>query len=367
MSSGSPIVQSEKGAIIMRKFPKEYLLFYIQMTFVGIFLLVLLAYNIDISEKSFFENQIYSPQVSGIQVEDPNVMTEQKGTVHMDSARFPENQSYMLYRYLIEAYGEIVRAAYGTEDVFDLSEYLREGRFFSSEDYAKKRKVAVIGTEVLPETWMENGKRYYGYNQQLYEVIGVFEETESPLDYTTYLNLTSVLEAESNYGIFYVDAENKETVASVLNQLQQTLSGEYKISAVTYDSVIDYGLDTMSNTLFQFAVLAGIFHLLLTSVFFVTRQSYTIAVQKLCGLTRKDLLGKYGIRCFGLFLAAAVSIWAWIWVLRTCLGDFFALEKLAGYHYAVMFAGLFLLLTVITVYIVNLAAKVNISDVLKGR
>ena len=40
----------------MRKFPKEYLLFYIQMTFVGIFLLVLLAYNIDIHEENKIDN-----------------------------------------------------------------------------------------------------------------------------------------------------------------------------------------------------------------------------------------------------------------------------------------------------------------------
>jgi hypothetical protein len=49
------------------------------------------------------------------------------------------------------------------------------------------------------------------------------------------------------------------------------------------------------------------------------------------------------------------------------MGSFFALDKLALYHFMIMGGGLIFVGIAVVFFIVKLARRVNISDTLKGR
>lgn len=366
LSQKYALVQGRKGTH-MRFISKEYLLYYLQTTFVGVFVLVLLAYNVDATEKTYLNNGMYSNNVYGVQIENPKEMQGIEQNTKLDVMNIPVSKDFMIYKSLIEGGDEIVRAIYGTDDVFKLASYLKEGRFFNTDDYKNNTLTAVIGSDVLPETWTENGKRYYGYNKQKYEVIGIFKETGSNLDFATYLNLCRVLQDESNYGTYYVDADSEDVVMDVIDSLTKKQTEDYKAEKIPYSSTMSYGMSPMENTLFIFAVLAGGFHMILTSIFLITRQQYTVAIHKLCGMTYKDILLKYGKRMTVIFVLSFASIVLCINLMKTFWGNFFALEKLMTVHYAIM-AGIMLMISVlIVICIANLTKRVDISAVLKGR
>ena len=138
----------------MKFISKEYLLYYLQATFVGVFLLVLLAYNVDTTEKNFINNGMYSENVSGVQIENPKEMQGVDQETSLDVKSMETKNGFMLYKYLIESGNEIVRAVYGTDDVFKLSSYIGDGRFFNESEncylgYERKRGALLQFNELL--------------------------------------------------------------------------------------------------------------------------------------------------------------------------------------------------------------------------
>ncbi len=126
-------------------------------------------------------------------------------------------------------------------------------------------------------------------------------------------------------------------------------------------------LGGMNNTLLVFAVLAAIFNLMVTTIFFVTRRKYTVSIQKLCGMTKKNLIWAYGKDMFLIITGSFLSMLFLITFFADYLGSFFTLEQLTWHHW-LMSAGTLLVLGIATTgYIVRLAERVNISDTLKGR
>ena len=107
--------------------------------------------------------------------------------------------------------------------------------------------------------------------------------------------------------------------------------------------------------------------MILTSIFLITRQQYTVAIQKLCGMTYRDILLKYGKRMTAIFVLSFASIVLCINLMKTFWGDFFALERLVNAHYAIMAGIMFLISFLIVICIANLTKRVDISAVLKGR
>ena len=346
----------------MKKMSYEYILFYLQILFIALFVLVLLAYTLDMSEKDFFERRMYSENVQGIQLGD----SAKDEDVALAIPNL-DNTDFMIYRYLVDDM-EIQRGVYGTSDIFKYSDYIAEGRFFSNEDYNEKSKTVVMGQNILSQTIEENGKRYYGYDQQLYEVIGVFKDTGTVLDDTIYFNLPSLLESEDNMGLYYVDAKDSESVQKVLSAMQKNAGSSYSTMLVAYESNADYiGLNRTSKALLVFAVFAALCNLFITVIFFVTHKKYKVAIQKLCGMTSKDLALLYGKDIMLIVLLSFLSVLLIINVLSKYLGLFFTLDKLASYHFLIT-GIILLLLGVVTIYcVMRLAKGVNISDSLKDR
>jgi hypothetical protein len=344
------------------KLSYEYILLFLQILFIALFVLVLLAYNLDIAEKNFLESRMFSENVQGIQLGDKRV--DKDVTVEIPEIN---NSEFMMYKNLVDS-GEIVRGVYGTGDIFGFSSYISEGRFFNADDYAKQTRAVVIGPGILPRTTRENGKRYFPYDQRMYEVVGVFSSTDTVLDNAVYINLTSLLGTENNMALYYVDALNPDTVNKVLSELQAYAEGKYISAFVKYEPNVEYfGLTRTLDALLIFAVLAAVFNLLITIISFVTHKKYKVAVQKLYGMTSRNLAWNYGRSIFAIIAASFISVILVIVGTSRHMGALFTLDKLAGYHYGIM-GGILILLWVAMVYfIVKLAGKVNISDTLKGR
>lgn len=358
-------VLSNKGTIFMKKISIEYILYYLQITFIGVFLIILLAYNLNLSSQGFLDRQMYSENVHGIQLSNLSYASENSD--QLDLSFINLENDFMFYKYISDESSEIIRGIYGTDDVFSFSKYISKGRFFNSDDYMNKTLTAVIGSNMLSKTIEENGKYYFGYSQELFEVVGVFKQTDSDLDNSVYLNLTYLLNKDSNAGLYYVDALDEATVSEVLSAIGDIIPKNFEHYLVEYESVNEYGLDSMSNTLYIFAVLAALIHLLLTTIFFITRNQYTIAVQKLCGMTKKSIFIKYGRYMFILICVSFITIALIISLFTYFLNDFFSMEQLVYGHFTILLLILFLIGFLITLCIVFLSEKVNISATLKGR
>lgn len=350
----------------MKRISFAWILYYLQLTFVGIFILVLCAYNMDVKQKDFLKRSMYTEHVQGVQLSS-EYLTSVCGEVVDFEIPQTNTGDFMLYKGLSEDYNEIVRGIYGTNDIFKYSGYLKKGRFFQESDYKNKTATAVIGSSMVNRTYTKNGKQYFGYNNQLFEVIGIFKETSSDLDFTVYLNLTCLIETMDNYGLYYVDAQSAHIVDEVVNTMQTNAKGNYSCSKVAYEATSTYGLSSMNNTLLFCAILAALINLLILTIFFVTNRRYSVAIQKLCGLTKIDLFLQYGKNVLILLLLSFLSVYFIIHDFSRYMGFFFELNSLAWQHYMVT-AGLLLLIgIVVTYYIVKQAERIDISSTLKGR
>ncbi len=154
----------------MKRAPFKWILYYLQLTFVGVFVLVLCVYNMEVKQKDFLQRGMYTENVQGIQLSS-NYLSSVCGEVVDFNIPQINTGDFMIYKRLSEEYNEIVRGIYGTKDVFNYSSYIKKGRFFEQSDYTEKSAVAVIGYSMLDRIYTENGIQYFGYDNQLYEVI----------------------------------------------------------------------------------------------------------------------------------------------------------------------------------------------------
>lgn len=350
----------------MKRVSFEWILYYLQITFVGIFVLVLGVYNMGVKQKDFLERGMYTDNVQGMQLSSDYLVSVCGETVDFSIPQI-NSGDFMIYKRLSEEYNEIVRGIYGTKDIFEYSSYIKLGKFFDESDYKDKSATAVIGSSMLDKIYTENGKQYFGYDNQLFEVIGIFKETNSDLDYTVYLNLTSLIENMDNYGLYYVDAKTSEIVENVMQSMETNAGKKYSISRVSYEAKTVYGLSAMNNTLLFCAIFAAMINLLISSAFFVADKRYTVAIQKMCGMVRKDLLIQYGKNILILLLISLISVYLIVYYFSGYMGFFFELNSLGWQHYAITAVFLVLIGIVVTRYIVKQAESVDICSTLKGR
>jgi hypothetical protein len=135
-----------------------------------------------------------------------------------------------------------------------------------------------------------------------------------------------------------------------------------------YQSPVHYGgIGGVNHTMLLTAVTAAILNLLITAIFFVTHKKYKVAIQKLYGMTTKNLAWSYGKSFAATVAVSFVSVVLIIYGLSQNMGSFFALDKLALYHFMIMGGGLIFVGIAVVFFIVKLARRVNISDTLKGR
>ena len=342
---------------------KFYFLYLVQLFMIGIFALVLLGYSIKTGEKDFFENEMFSKSVRGLQMSDPRLKEEVNFTPPMI-----DGEKYMIWRYLSYGESEIVRGIFGTDVVFGFSSLIGEGRFFTAQDYAGGTRTAVLGADSAANTTEHDGKKYFVYNNTEYEVIGIFAKRNDPADRAVFLNL-SALDAgiDQTAGIYYVDAADSATVGKVIDRIRADVNGVFTINDVVFEPHVSTVLGKMQYTLLFFSSIAVLLCLVITGIFLVTGQRYKIAVRKLCGMTKKDFLLLYGKLNLAVGAAAYILIFAAAYLLSNVLK--ISILTNAGpepVHYILTGILLLVIGACNTLFTSKMCDDIDISCVLKG-
>lgn len=342
---------------------KLYLLYLLQLFVIGVFILVLLGAYIQMGKKNYFANEMFTENVKGLQIS--SMQSNEMGGL---SIPILFDQDYMVYRYIPIVGEGAVRGVFGTSDVFGFSAFLKEGRFFTEDDYNEKTTTAVIGQDMIEETLQHDGKRFYLYGNSEYEVIGVFAKQRNIVDQTVFLNLTALDEdINPKDGIYYVDAKKQDTVDTVVEALRTGNGDRFTLESVEFVPSTTWMLGNIFTTLFVFCTISAALCLVINSIFLINGQRYSIAVKKLCGMTKPDLFAHYVKIMAGLTIAAFVLIPVAMRILTSLIPDsVFGNTGLNGWHYLV--TGLILVLIGLcnTYYITHLSSAVDISSMLKG-
>ncbi len=343
---------------------KIYILYVLQCFFIGLLVLVMLGYKMQVERKGFLDNEMFSENVHGLQMSSGELQ-------EMVDFRLPQiqDQPYMLYRYLSYGANECVRGVYGTQDVFGFSKYLASGRFFSKEDHEDAKPVAVLGSRAYSNAVERDGKSIYVYNNTEYEVIGVFAQNDTLLDRAVFLNLTALEETMSQYcGVYYVDAPDKAVVEDVVQRIREDSGGAWTIFDVEHETPGSVQMGKMGFTLFVFSSISALLCLLITTIFLISGQRYSIAVKKLVGMTKREMfienIRKMGMVCASAFGLICGAMAVFTNVLKV---PFFITSDVGIVHYGILGAALLLLGAGNALYATRLTGSVELSTVLKGR
>ncbi|MBQ3423198.1 MAG: ABC transporter permease, partial [Romboutsia sp.] len=109
--------------------------------------------------------------------------------------------------------------------VFNNSYNLLDGRFFTTEDFNKNNKLAVIGKDVLKYTKVNGNKRYIFRGLDRYEVIGIIgkDDLSSKYDNKIIYNLDSILNDDEilNKYTWWVDSydKNKSEIKDIISNI----------------------------------------------------------------------------------------------------------------------------------------------------
>lgn len=342
---------------------KIYMLYLLQLFIIGVFILVLLGDHIQMGKKNFFENEMFTEHVKGLQMSSQQLNETVEFSIPILS-----DKDYMVYRYISNSEKAAVRGVFGTSDVFGFSAMLKEGRFFTDDDYDAKTMTAVIGTNIISETLEHDGKRFYLYDNAEYEVIGVFAEQGNIADRAVFLNLMALDENISQTGgIYYVDAKEQDTVNAVITKMESEIRNRFTVTNIAFEAMTSRELGRYFTTLFVFCNISAILCLVITTIFLIAGQRYSIAVRKLCGMTKRDLFVHFGKIMAGITIAAFLLILIAMQLLTSLMPiSVFRDSGINGGHYLIMGLILVVIGFCNTYYITRLSSAVDISSVLKG-
>lgn len=342
---------------------KVYTLYLMQLVIIGIFILVLSGDRIHMGQKNYFENEMFTEHVKGLQMS--NLQLNEK--VAFLIPILPDTD-YMVYRYLSNSEKATVRGVFGTSDVFGFSGMLKEGRFFTDNDYDAKTMTAVIGANIIPETLEHNEKRFYLYDNVEYEVIGVFAEQGNIADRAVFLNLMALdANISQTGGIYYVDAKEQDAVDAVIEQIKFEVGNRFTVTNIAFEPMTSRELGRYFTTLFVFCNISAILCFVITTIFLISSQRYSIAVRKLCGMTKWDLFMHYGKVMACIIIVAFLLIVLTMQLLTIFLPiSVFRDSGINAGHYLIMGLILVGIGFCSTYHITRLSSAIDISSVLKG-
>ena len=302
---------------------------------------------------------MYSNQVKGISISYAG-FSQQKTDYQLRYDNFEGD--FMIYKQISEDQ-HIKRGVYGTKDVFEFANYIKEGRFFVKQDFKNDEPVTVIGSEIWPQTTVKDGIRYYAVNDSLFKVIGVFKKTGKELDNTIFLNLNYLMAREDVTGLYYIDSKETNTVNKLLSKVEGSMPPELRAKEIKYEKVKEE-LHPDYKRMFFLVIITALCNLIITSHFFVIRQKYKTAVKKLCGLTNRRIAFEYSV----IIAIIIISSFAFNVILINLLNNIslINMDQLSIINYVLVFFLLLLVGGFITYQIVRDNMKVDISATLKG-
>ena len=342
----------------MKKIPYEYMLYFLQLTLVSLFVLVLLAFNLDIEATNFWRRGMISQHAIGFE------LFRTTGDVEHEQIEVDGNT--VLFKDLLDSNRQIVRGYYASNDVLNFSDWVDEGRFFNTIDFENNEPVAVIGYRQLENTIEENGQRYIGFDQNRFQVIGIFRETGSDLDQVVYLNLTYLWSGGTLEGRYFLDGQSEMVVDRAMDRISSHLANQFQITPIVYRDGHEFIMAPFQEMLLNIGFIAAVANLLMTTISFVSRQKYKVAIWKLCGMTKINLAVMYVKHLLSINVLAVLSVWLLQQLFGGNQNSILYLERLTWQHYGVMNLLMFCISGIVIFIVVKSADGVDISDTLKG-
>lgn len=158
---------------------------------------------------------------------------------------------------------------------------MKEGRFFSEDDFCDEKHYAVIGASFTDNIYEENNIKYFKYNDISYEVIGIMGyKQESKIDRACFINLNNSLCEQE--GIYAIDGKNSNNINSLLEKIQN----QYNITLIKRERTgIDRFFKTESFNILLIALL--LCSLILTtisvSLYWIEKRKKEISILRLVG------------------------------------------------------------------------------------
>lgn len=162
-----------------------------------------------------------------------------------------------------------------------------QGRFFNESDFLNNEKKAVIGIDLLNNTFQYNSNRYIKIKEQNYKIIGIMGyEEKTMLDNYIFVNLDSY--EDQNAKEYYIDSSNEMNIKRTLTNLNEIGN-------------VDIILDKLNgiNRLFKYNQVNNIILLLFLSLaivlFFAKYYFFTISIipelrtYEIIGFSKKEI------------------------------------------------------------------------------
>lgn len=323
----------------------------LQMVIITFFVIILASVTLTAESQSFLNNKMFTSHVQGVNIKNDS----------LDSSDFLESidNNTVIYKYISEE-SQIKRAVYCSSDILGFNDYIESGHFFSKDDFSSTLPLAVIGNDVLSDTIEENGEVYYGHNETLYKIIGVFKKTESDLDRAVYLNLTYVIQATGSAGTYYIDGTNSENTMQAVDRIVKHTDGTF----FEYEQPKD-DMNISHKIKFVLAIVAAFCNLIMTAHYFVLKQKYKIAVKKLCGYTNRHMVAKY-VRDISIITIFSYIIGSGAAVFLTKITLSFGDSQFSISSFTAALIIVVITAVIVTCQLIINASKVDISGVLKG-
>ncbi len=225
--------------------PIYKVMFFVMLLFVSICITFLNSYNYQIDHIDKYQNNYWASNVNVIYLQELN--QENAPAVEL-FYKLDGVENYSVDLCLRTDYDEMegpkIRGWYYKGD-FGVPE-ITEGRFFTEEETETACEYAVVGKNVLEDFVEErDGKRFFTYNDQEFEVIGIVgrEGHDTTLDDWVFLPLQTVLERYGCNGRpVVIDGKTDAERIAVTDNIKAMANGRYTYMEYTMQSRIDIGI-----------------------------------------------------------------------------------------------------------------------------
>jgi len=205
----------------------------------------------------------------------------------VDSARRDTANNFFIYKNF-ESTADTGKAVY-FKGKNNFNPHMVEGRNFTEADFIDKTNTVLIEESIINKCVVINGKRYYSFNHQNYEVIGVYQSPEKLMnkDSLFYLNLSSELQQDySINGLYFFDSLGLQECKSMLSTIEKI---EYEV--YPYELSFSQSVNIVFNNIgIVIVILCISILLILLNIFgatyaWILNKYKEISIRKLAGAT----------------------------------------------------------------------------------
>lgn len=168
---------------------------------------------------------------------------------------------------------------------------LIKGTFFQKNDFFKENLKAVVGKNILNSDYCSedrNGKKYFIFNNNHYEVIGyISSNISNMLDNTAFINLDSF---NTRLRKFVIDSSNSQSIITTINSIKK----EYDVDIVRENNnnfIERYIFNDVDKNMLNILVVLFISILMaVLSMFTLHYYSEEIKVKRIIGICFKNII-----------------------------------------------------------------------------